>query len=99
MSVAQGDAIVAEMLTKLFKRKAERDGTPGSPDLLASFLHEVLPLRLPGLGRSTDALSHYCGHHNALPCSDHTVTMRVTDLPYNHPQNVLRRLCEVRLLL
>ncbi len=37
----QGDAIVAEMLTKLFKRKAERDGTPGSPDLLASFLHEV----------------------------------------------------------
>lgn len=37
----QGDAIVAEMLTKLFKRKAERDGTPGSPDLLASFLHEA----------------------------------------------------------
>ena len=33
---------MAEMLTKLFRRKAERDGTPDRPDLLACFLHEVL---------------------------------------------------------
>ncbi len=32
---------MAEMLTKLFLRKAERDGTADRPDLLACFLHEV----------------------------------------------------------
>ena len=37
----QGDMLVAEMLTKLFKRKAEKDGTPNHPDLRAAFLHEV----------------------------------------------------------
>lgn len=33
--------LVAEMLAKLFKRKAEKEGIPDSPDLRAAFLHEV----------------------------------------------------------
>ena len=41
----QGDMLVAEMLAKLFKRKAEKEGIPDSPDLRAAFLHEVW--RLP----------------------------------------------------
>ena len=37
----QGDMLVAEMLEKLFKRKAEKEGVPDSSDLRAAFLHEV----------------------------------------------------------
>ena len=37
----QGDMLVAEMLTKIFKRKAAIEGIPGDTDLLAAFLHQV----------------------------------------------------------